>query len=65
VVGFASYLWPVIAIEQRVALGPLHRFLGLAVYGTGMAAAAVSAWSSSSSSSGEWPCMAQAWRQLR
>jgi hypothetical protein len=42
VVGFASYLWPTIAIEQRVALGPLHRFLGLAVYGTGMAAAAVS-----------------------
>lgn len=41
VVGFASYLWPTITIEQRVALGPLHRFLGLAVYGTGMAAAAV------------------------
>jgi hypothetical protein len=41
VVGFGSYLWPTIAIEHRVALGPLHRFLGLAVYGTGMAAAAV------------------------
>lgn len=40
-VGFAAYLWPTIAIERRVALGPLHRFLGLAVYGTGMAAAAV------------------------
>jgi hypothetical protein len=42
VVGFGSYLWPTTTLEQRQALGPYHRFWGLAVYGAGMAAAAVS-----------------------
>jgi hypothetical protein len=41
-IGFAAYLWPTISLEQRQALGPLHRFWGLAVYGSGMTAAAVS-----------------------
>eukprot|EP00879_Flechtneria_rotunda_P003581 GHRR01003815.1.p1 GENE.GHRR01003815.1~~GHRR01003815.1.p1 ORF type:complete len:293 (+),score=68.89 GHRR01003815.1:1580-2458(+) len=40
-IGFTSYLWPKISLESRVALGPQHRFQGLAVYITGMAAAAV------------------------
>jgi hypothetical protein len=42
VVGFGSYLWPTTPLEQRQALGPYHRFWGLAVYAAGMAAAAVS-----------------------
>ena len=41
-VGFGSYLWPTTPLEQRQALGSYHRFWGLAVYGAGMAAAAVS-----------------------
>lgn len=41
-VGFGSYLWPTTSLEQRQALGPYHRFWGLAVYAAGMAAAAVS-----------------------
>lgn len=41
VIGFVSYLYPQTAIEKRVALGPFHRFYGLAVYCTGMAAAAI------------------------
>jgi hypothetical protein len=40
-VGFGSYLWPTTPLEQRQALGPYHRFWGLAVYAAGMAAAAV------------------------
>lgn len=40
--GFSAYLWPTIALEKRAALGPVHRFWGLATWGTGMAAAAVS-----------------------
>ncbi|KAF8070981.1 nitric oxide synthase [Scenedesmus sp. PABB004] len=40
-VGFVSYLAPTIALERRVALGPLHRFWGLAAWGAGMAAAMV------------------------
>lgn len=40
VVGFGSYLWPTTSLEQRQALGPYHRFWGLAVYAAGMAAAA-------------------------
>lgn len=42
VVGFGSYLWPTTPLEQRQALGPYHRFWGLAVWCAGMAAAAVS-----------------------
>lgn len=41
-VGFGSYLWPTTPLEQRQALGPYHRFFGLAVYAAGLAAAAVS-----------------------
>eukprot|EP00775_Hariotina_reticulata_P005615 gene5615-5853_t len=41
VYGFSAYLWPTIALDRRAALGPVHRFWGLATWGTGMAAAAL------------------------
>jgi hypothetical protein len=41
-IGFYSYLWPKASLEQRAALGPYHRFLGLAVWTSSLAAMAVS-----------------------
>lgn len=36
-----SYLWPKLALPHRQALGPLHRFLGKAVFAGGIATMAV------------------------
>ena len=38
--GFAAYLWPKFSLATRVALGPIHRFLGLSTWGLGLATAA-------------------------
>jgi cytochrome b-561 len=38
--GCAAYLWPKFSLATRVALGPIHRFLGLATWCLGLAAAA-------------------------
>lgn len=47
--GAYSYLWPKLSPAGRRALGPLHRFLGKAVFVAGIATMAVSDASSSCS----------------
>lgn len=35
--GLAAYLWPKFSLSTRVALGPVHRFLGMSTWALGMA----------------------------
>lgn len=41
-IGFCSYLYPKASLSDRLALGPVHRFLGIATWVTGLATCAVS-----------------------
>ena len=38
--GLGAYLWPKLPLPQRMALGPVHRFVGAAVWVIGLAAMA-------------------------
>ncbi len=40
-VGFGSYLYPTISLPGRLALGPVHKFFGKAVWVAGLATIAV------------------------
>jgi hypothetical protein len=43
-VGFGAYLWPSAPLPAKLALGPLHKFGGKAVWLAGLATMAVGGW---------------------
>ena len=40
-IGVAAYMWPTLSLARRKALGPIHRFLGMAIFVSGLATMAV------------------------